>query len=193
MEDVIDRSNVWLAFDSGLTSASRGHLEETILNHAERIGCHLDWLITHQLNTGARRVAFTMSSADAVTLIKLVDDLKAHFPSYAVEQELTQLISDSKSKSSGRAVVFPIDVDVSSSISQSELISHSAIDAIYAVGEVLPIDAIIQVNGFIRPTFKNGVLELLVERVAGGFFAPIERRAPHECCGGHPEEEPIFL
>ena len=102
-------------------------------------------------------------------------------------------MQQSSSKHSGRAVVFPIDVDITSSITAKELIKNSAIDAVIAIGEVLPVNAQIQVNGYLRPTFNNGKLELYVERVAGDLYAPIERESPHECCGGHDDEGPISL
>ena len=57
----------------------------------------------------------------------------------------------------------------------------------------LPDDATLSINGFTRPTFQGGKLELYVERVAGGLFAPVERQSPQECCGGHDDEAPISL
>jgi len=187
------RSDSWVAFDSGITSLSRRHLEETIVNHAAKIGLGLDWVITYQLTSGARRIAFTISSQDSLTLDQLLSDLNNHFPNFAGEFELDELVQQSSSKHSGRAVVFPIDVDITSSITAKELIKNSAIDAVIAIGEVLPVNAQIQVNGYLRPTFNNGKLELYVERVAGDLYAPIERESPHECCGGHDDEGPISL
>jgi hypothetical protein len=193
MSKLMNRSKSWVAFDSGLTSVSRKHLEETIINHASKIGLTLEWLVSHQLTSGARRLAFTISSSDEKKLTKLVADLGAHFPSFAGISELDNLVELSVSKSSGRAIVLPIEVDVSRSVKANVLIQKSAIDAIVAIGEQLPFDAEILINNYLRPTFQEGKLELYVERVAGGFFAPVEGESPHECCGGHDDEGPISL
>lgn len=193
MSKLMSRSKSWVAFDSGLTPVSRQHLEETILNHAAKLGVKLDWLVSHQLTSGARRVAFTIASSDEKKLDKLAADLGAHFPSFAGAAELNELIDVSNAKISGRAIVLPIKVDVTGTIKAEALIEKSAIDTIVAIGEQLPASAEIQINNFLRPIFQEGKLELYVERVAGGFFAPVERECPHECCGGHGEEAPISL
>jgi hypothetical protein len=186
-------SDSWVAFDSGITSVSRRHLEETIINHALKIDLKLDWLITYQLTTGARRIAFTISSPDSDKLQQLLNDLNKHFPNFAGEYELGELVRQCVTRSSGRAVIFPLELDVSTSVSALELIKNSAIDAIVAIGEELPSGAQIRVNNYLRPTFSDGKLELFVERIADGQFAPIESESPHECCGGHENEEPISL
>jgi len=189
----MNRSKSWVAFDSGLTPFSRMHLEETIVNHASKLGVKLDWLVSHQLTTGARRLAFTFAASDENKLNKLLADLSAHFPSFAGAAELNELIDMSNTKTSGRAIVLPIKVDVSTTVKAEDLIEKSAIDTIVAIGEQLPANAEIQINNYLRPIFQEGKLELYVERVAGGFFAPVERESPHECCGGHGDEGPISL
>lgn len=193
MTTLMSRSKSWVAFDSGLTPVSRGHLEDTIINHAAKLKLQMDWLISHQLVSGARRIAFTIAAADEKKLKKLLNDLNAYFPGFAGEVELNELIDHSALKSSGRAVIFPKKIDISTTVSAKDLISKSAIDSISAIGEPLPNDAVLQINNFLRPTFADGKLELFVERVAGGFFAPVERQSPHECCGGHDDEAPISL
>jgi hypothetical protein len=193
MSKLMSRSKFWVAFDSGLTPVSRKHLEETIINHAAKLGVKLDWLVSHQLTSGARRIAFTFAASDEEKLNKLLTDLNAHFPSFAGDAELSDLVKISNSKSSGRAVVMPLEVDISATVQAETLIKNSAIDSIVAIGEELPPKAEIQINNFLRPTFAGGKLELYVERVAGGFFAPVERESPHECCGGHDDEAPISL
>jgi hypothetical protein len=193
MTKLMSRSKSWVAFDSGLTPVSRKHLEDTIVNHASKLGVKLDWLVSHQLTAGARRVAFTFAASDEKKLNKLLADLNGHFPSFAGDAELSDLVEISNSKSSGRAVVMPLEVDISATVQAETLIKNSAIDSIVAVGEELPLKAEIQINNFLRPTFQDGRLELYVERVAGGYFAPVERESPHECCGGHGDEEPISL
>ena len=193
MTKLMSRSKSWVAFDSGLTPVSRKHLEDTIVNHASKLGVKLDWLVSHQLTAGARRVAFTFAASDEKKLNKLLADLNGHFPSFAGDAELSDLVEISNSKSSGRAVVMPLEVDISATVQAETLIKNSAIDSIVAVGEELPPKAEIQINNFLRPTFAGGKLELYVERVAGGFFAPVERESPHECCGGHDDEAPISL
>ena len=193
MTKLMSRSKSWVAFDSGLTPVSRKHLEDTIVNHATKLGVKLDWLVSHQLTAGARRVAFTFAASDEKKLNKLLADLNGHFPSFAGDAELSDLVEISNSKSSGRAVVMPLEVDISATVQAETLIKNSAIDSIVAVGEELPPKAEIQINNFMRPIFQDGRLELYVERVAGGYFAPVERESPHECCGGHGDEEPISL
>lgn len=189
----MSRSKSWVAFDSGLTSVSRKHLEETIINHASKLGMTLDWVVSHQLTIGARRLAFTIASSDEKKLNKLAADLGAHFPSFAGSSELDKLIDLSITKTSGRAVVLPIEVDISKPVTANVLLENSAIDAIVAVGEQLPANAKILMNNYLRPTFQGGKMELYVERVAEGYFAPVERESPHECCGGHDDEGPITL
>jgi len=193
MQTLTSMSDSWVAFDSGITSVSHKHLEETIVNHAAKLGLTLDWLITHQLTSGARRVAFTISSPDKKRLHKLLNDLNSHFPNFAGNDELNGLINQSTSKISGRVVVFPLDIDVTTSVTAETLIKKSGIDSVIAIGEELPAKAQIHINGYLRPTLNNGKLELYVERVAGGDFSPVERETAHECCGGHEDEGPISL
>jgi hypothetical protein len=193
MSKLMNRSKSWVAFDSGLTPVSRQHLEDTIVNHAAKLSVKLEWLVSHQLTSGARRIAFTFAASDESKLNKLLADLNGHFPSFAGDAELSELVEISNSKTSGRVVVMPIYVDISATVQAEALIKNSAIDSIVAIGEQLPPNAEIQINNFMRPIFQGGKLELYVERVAGGFFAPVERESPHECCGGHGDEEPISL
>jgi len=193
MTTLMSRSKSWVAFDSGLTPVSRGHLEETITNHAKKIGLKLDWLISHQLTNGARRVAFTIAASDSKKLNTLLNDLNRYFPSFAGDAELNDLIDSSTSRNSGRAVVLPLNLDISGHVKVKDLINKSEIDSVIAIGEELPDDAMLSINGFIRPTFQGGKLELYVERATGGLFTPVERQSPHECCGGHDDEAPISL
>jgi hypothetical protein len=193
MSNLMASSKSWVAFDSGLTTVSRKHLEETIINHASKLGIKIDWLISHQLIKGSRRIAFTISASDEQKLNTLLTDLNKHFPNFAGDGELNELIELSAAKTSGRAVVMPLEIDVSSTVSAKSLVANSAIDKIIAVGEKLPLDAEILLNNYLRPTFEDGALELYVERVMGGYFAPVERESPHECCGGHDDEAPISL
>jgi len=193
MQLLTSKGDSWVAFDSGITSVSRGHLEETIVNHAAKLGLSLDWLISHQLTSGARRIAFTFASSDKKKLQKLANDLDAHFPNFAGADELRELITQASSKHSGRAVVFPLEIDVSASVTAETLIKKSGIDSIIAIGQKLPPKAQIQINGYLRPTFHSGKLELYVEKGAGGSFSPVEVQSPHECCGGHDDEGPISL
>jgi len=193
MTKLMSRSKSWVAFDSGLTPVSRKHLEDTIVNHASKLGVKLDWLVSHQLTAGARRVAFTFAASDEKKLNKLLADLNGHFPSFAGDAELSDLVDGSTAKTTGRVIVMPLEIDISTKVPAEVLIARSAIDSIVAVGEQLPPNAEIQINNFMRPIFQDGRLELYVERVAGGYFAPVERESPHECCGGHGDEEPISL
>jgi hypothetical protein len=193
MQTLMSGSDSWVAFDSGITSVSRKHLEETIVNHAAKLGLTLDWLITYQLTSGARRIAFTIAASDTKKLQKLLDDLDNHFPNFAGDSELNELINQSVSKNSGRAAVFPLEIDIATSVSADALIKKSGIESIIAIGEELPVKAQIHINGYLRPIFHNGKLELYVERVAGGDFSPVERETAHECCGGHEGEGPISL
>ncbi len=193
MTTTVNRSSSWVSFDSGASSVSRSHLEATIINHAKKLKLDLQWLVSFQLTEGLRRVAFVMASNDEGKLQQLSTDLSDYFPSFAGESERRELIEKARKLQDGRAVHFPLSVDISESVSAKNLINGSAVDAIIAIGEELPSDAQIQSNGYIRPTMNSGRLELFVERIAGGFFAPVERESPHECCGGHGPEEPINL
>jgi hypothetical protein len=193
MSNLMASSKSWVAFDSGLTTVSRKHLEETIINHATKLGIKINWLISHQLTKGARRVAFTISATDEQKLNKLLTDLNKHFPNFAGDGELKELIDLSITKTSGRGVIVPLEIDISATVPAGFLLENSAIDVIVAVGEELPVGAELLINSYLRPTFQGGRLELYVERVADGFFAPLERESSHECCGGHDDEAPISL
>jgi len=193
MSNLMASSKSWVAFDSGLTTVSRKHLEETIINHATKLGIKINWLISHQLTKGARRVAFTISATDEQKLNKLLTDLNKHFPNFAGDGELKELIDLSITKTSGRGVIVPLEIDISATVPAGFLLENSAIDVIVAVGEELPVGAELLINNYLRPTFQGGRLELYVERVADGFFAPLERESSHECCGGHDDEAPISL
>ena len=193
MSKLMSGSKSWVAFDSGLTPVSRKHLEEIIVNHASKLGVKLDWLVSHQLTAGARRIAFTIAASDQSKLNKLLMDLNAHFPSFAGNSELNELISSSTEKESGRAIVLPLNLDISSTVIAEALVENSAIETVVAIGEQLPANSEILIDNYLRPIFQGGKLQLYVERVAGGFFAPVERESPHECCGGHDDEAPISL
>ena len=189
----LNRGSSWVCFDSGATSDSRGHLEATIINHAKRLNCNLELLVTYQLTSGLRRVAFVIASQDEKPLKQLERDLSNHFPSFSGENEREALIAACQSKQSGRAVVLSSPIDISGTVSASALVTSRVLDIVIAIGEELPSDAQLNVNGYLRPTLAQGQLQLFVERVNGGLFAPIERQSPHECCGGHDEEAPITL
>lgn len=189
----LNRSSSWICFDSGVTSVSRGHLEETIINHAKKLECDLELLVSFQLTSGLRRVAFVIASQDEKALKKLERDLSDYFPSFSGDIERQTLIEACKTKQSGRAVVLSAPIDISGTVSAGALITSGVIDSVIAIGEELPDDAQININGFLRPTMAQGQVQLFVERVDGGFFAPIERQGAHECCGGHDAEAPISL
>jgi len=193
MSNLMSSSKSWVAFDSGLTTVSRKHLEETIISHASKLGIKIDWLISHQLIKGSRRIAFTISASGEQKLNTLLSHLNKHFPNFAGDGELKELIEVSIAKISGRGVIVPLEIDISATVPARFLIENSAIDIIVAVGEELPVSAEILINNYLRPTFQDGKLELYVERVADGFFAPLERESSHECCGGHDDEAPISL
>lgn len=189
----LSRGSSWICFDSGATSVSRGHLEETITNHAKKLNCDLDLLVSYQLTAGLRRVAFVIAAQDEKALKRLAKDLSDHFPSFSGDIERQRLIESCKTKQSGRVVVATTSIDISGVVSAQSLTKSGVVDRIIAIGEELPKEAQINVDGFLRPMMAQGELQLMVERVDGGFFAPIERQSAHECCGGHDDEAPIEL
>lgn len=189
----LNGSTSWICFDSGATSVSRGHLEETIINHAKKLGCDLELLVSYQLTLGLRRVAFVIASQDEKALKKLERDLSDYFPSFSGQIERQTLIESCKTRQSGRVVVATTSTDISGVVSARFLTKSGVVDRVIAIGEELPKDAQINVNGFLRPMMAQGELQLMVERVDGGLFAPIERQGAHECCGGHEAEAPISL
>ncbi|MEI8067029.1 MAG: hypothetical protein WCH42_06845 [Actinomycetes bacterium] len=189
MSTLLVEAGSWVTFDSGTTSFSRKHLEALISKRANDLGLKLDWLVSYQLNTGVRRIAFVIGSKNRALLNELKDQLGAEFPSFSGQAELAALQTECISRDSGRLVIFPFTADISGLLPAKDLLEHSIIEEIVAIGETMPSEAVLKIDNYLRPIFEQGKVKLLVERVADGFFAPVEREAPHECCGDHDDFE----
>jgi hypothetical protein len=85
----------------------------------------------------------------------------------------------------GRAVRFPGQSRLTGRHSVAEVVATSAIEEVAAVGVPAAADSVIDTLGFLRPTYTDGRLVLLVEPAAGGVLRPVEIEQPHQCCGGH--------
>jgi hypothetical protein len=96
-------------------------------------------------------------------------------------------LREARTGTGGRAVRFPGSSQVSGRVSVAELLGATAVDAVVGVGvPVTPADVVDTGSGFLRPQLEDARLVLLVERVVGGVFQPVEVAddARHQCCGG---------
>lgn len=84
-----------------------------------------------------------------------------------------------------RCVRFPGQETLTGVRPAIHLVAHSAIDEVTGIGMPVEPDTLVDTLGFLRPTFTDGRLVLLVEPAAGGVLRPVEIADPHECCGGH--------
>jgi hypothetical protein len=88
------------------------------------------------------------------------------------------------SRTAGRCVRFPGQAGVRGRVRAGDLVAGTAIDEVVGLAGPVPVDAVVETAGFLRPTWAAGRLTLLVEQAAGGVFQPFEVEFPHECCGG---------
>lgn len=88
--------------------------------------------------------------------------------------------------SRGRVVTFPGQGTISGVVTVEELTVTTALDAVVGLpGTVVEPFDVVGTGGWVRPRWREGRLELLVERGAGGLLRPFEQQLQTACCSGH--------
>jgi hypothetical protein len=171
----------WVAIDPGDSRYSPQHIESVILEQARTHSITIQWLATVPLTDGESRYGFVIGSQSALEgLSAAICTALGQQSSVARADVIHRVLNGVE----GRFIKFPTVLQSFSNHLASELLEKSSIDAIYAVGEDLPINAMIVTSNYLRPTLVEGKVVLLVERLYTGEFAPIEKENPHQCCGG---------
>ena len=173
--------------DPGGPKLNRTHLEETFLKSAEYFGFDVTWAATIQVRDEWVReaIVFAVSNDECeeskiqtfFEIVKRALDSAGYYT--AVESQIDKVIE----KEVGRYFRFPNSFK-RQNMSVQELLDNSAIEAVVAIGEEISLKDILVTDDYIRPVGMAGKLTLLVERIHTGEFAPIEKRNPHQCCGG---------
>jgi len=72
-------------------------------------------------------------------------------------------------------------------LSVRDVLSSTDIDAVLMVGHREPLDteALLDTQGFVRPTMSGGRTELVVRPAADGLAVPFEQPNPTPCCASH--------
>ncbi len=91
-----------------------------------------------------------------------------------------------RSRTSGRAFHFPGSVLLEEETTVGELLATTSVDLVQGLGgtDVDPATVLVT-RGFVRPTFGDGRLRLLVRPAAGGRVACFEQPDPTPCCALH--------
>lgn len=86
----------------------------------------------------------------------------------------------------GRVVTFPGQDALCGLLTVQELTLASAVDAVVGLPGTAaePFD-VVDTETWVRPRWRDGLLELLVERGAGGLLRPFEQRRQIACCAVH--------
>ena len=171
----------WVAIDPGDSRYSPQHIESVIFDQARIHSIVIQWLATVPLTDGESRYGFVMGAQGSLEELSQAICTTLGQQSRVAQSELILRVLD---RVEGRFITFPTILDSFSNHLATELIEKSSIEAIMAVGEELPDDAIIATGNYLRPTLSDGKVVLLVERLYTGEFAPIEKENPHQCCGG---------
>ncbi|HEX6360505.1 hypothetical protein [Actinophytocola sp.] len=163
----------WLGAVCPPVDGSAAHVDHVLLSTVDILAA--DLVCTHADHTGA--VARTVMTARL-----------NHEPTAAVLAELADRLGLPAVWVAGppegaRCVRFPGQEALTGVHSAAEIVAASAIDEVVGIG--VAVDSPIDTRGFLRPTFTEGRLVLLVEQAAGGVLRPVEIAAPHQCCGGH--------
>ena len=171
----------WVAIDPGDSRYSPQHIESLITTASIDQGLVIEWLATVPITLGESRYGFVVGAKGEVdSLTQTVLHSLGEQASLAEDH----VINSVTQRMGGRFIIFPSEIDNFHSHPPAELIEKTAIEAVTAIGEDLPSDAIVQTHNYLRPTLINGAITLLVERLYTGEFAPIEKENPHQCCGG---------
>lgn len=147
------------------------HVDHTLLSLVDSRGLDADLVCTHVDRTGV--VATVTMSARLC---------RAPAPADLTALAATVL---SGPRPDGRCIRFPGQSGLTGLVSAGDIVATSAIDEVVGIGTTVTADRLVDTLDFLRPTFTDGRLVLLVEPAAGGVLRPAEIKDPHQCCGGH--------
>lgn len=86
----------------------------------------------------------------------------------------------------GRAFLFPGSQGLSGAVEVGDVLDGTAIDQVVALGgTTVARRAVLETQGFVRPTFVGGSLVLHVRPGADGVLMPFEQPDPTACCADH--------
>jgi len=132
--------------------------------------------VTHFLPANAG-VVLTVERADGA--VDVVGRCEPADAGWALEHHLA--------RTGGRLVVFPGSDLLVGTMTVADLLEVSAVDEVVGIG-AQPVDPATpcDTQSFVRPTFDEGVVRLLVRPAAGGRVIPFEQPNPTPCCAEHP-------
>lgn len=131
---------------------------------------------TH-FSTQGPAVLVTVANASGVVTAIGTDDL----------EEQAELRGRHLMQTSGRLFVFPGSTFLQGRMSVTRLLEFSAIDEVRLVGTPTRVDpaAVVDTQGFVRPTLHDGAVHLVLRPAAGGVLVPFEQPDPTPCCADH--------
>lgn len=138
------------------------HSDHEILSSVDRSGVVVD-LVLSQVDRGGPIAVPTISA-------RVVGAVPAGF---AVVDPPTR----------GRCVRFPGQDGLVGVRPAGEIVAESAIDEVVGIGVPVNPESPVDTRGFLRPSYEDGRLVLLVEPTVDG-LRPVEIEDPHQCCGG---------
>ncbi len=130
---------------------------------------------THFL-PGHEGVAVTVEHADGE--IEVLGASESSYDSWALERH--------RARGGGRLFVFPGSESLVGTTAVGALLGLTAVDEVVGIGGA-PVDAetALLTRDFVRPTFVDGRLRLLVRPAPGGAVLPFEQPDPTPCCADH--------
>ena len=93
--------------------------------------------------------------------------------------------AEHRSRRSGRLARYPGRVAIEGRVTTAEVLARSGVDAIEGLaGTTVTPDAVLDLTGFARPTWRDGRCTLLVQRGRDA-LVPFEMRDQIPCCSAH--------
>jgi hypothetical protein len=165
---------VWIEAACGpaLVAGQQAHLDATLLSAVDGLGA--DLVCTH-VDRAAAVAGVAMSAR-----VAREPDLAAIAACLGGPATVR-----SAARPDGRCVRFPGQDRLTGTHAAAEIVADSAIDEVVGIGVPVAAESVVDTRGFLRPTYVDGRLVLLVEPAAGGVLRPAEIAQPHQCCGGH--------
>ncbi|HEX8495835.1 MAG TPA: hypothetical protein VF661_01470 [Actinomycetales bacterium] len=105
----------------------------------------------------------------------------------AATHALDDVAARHEARRGGRAFVFGGHLLLRGPMSVGELVAASAVDEVVMIGQRDRVadDVVIDTQSFVRPTYDDGVLRLVVRPAPGGTVVPFEQPDPTPCCADH--------
>jgi hypothetical protein len=104
----------------------------------------------------------------------------------ALRPVLAEVLEAHRTRSSGRAVVFPGSTTLTGTVTVADAVAGTAIDRVQVLGSAEPDGATALVTrGFVRPRWSGGRLVLHAQPAVGGALVPFETPDPTPCCADH--------